>query len=167
MSQVLGFGPAYGPQGGSPLVLEYNATVGADFEVGEVLIHSAGEVVSAGADPAAGTIVGIALASDDGAPGFNMANQPTTVTGRTKNVPVAVANGNVFRGRLVSGSATVIAPVAADVGASYGITKFGSVWYVDKAKTGGSARVVVTKVDTLNGYNVVWFRFIESFTVTV
>jgi hypothetical protein len=61
----------------------------------------------------------------------------------------------------------VIAPVATDVGASFGITKFAGVWYVDKAKTGASARVVITKTDNLNGYNVVWFRFIESFTVTI
>jgi hypothetical protein len=167
MSQVNGFGPAYGPNGGSPLVLEYAATSGADFEVGAVLALTSGEVASAGADPAAGTILGVALAAEDGAPGYNMANQPSVVTFRQKTVPVAIANGNVFRGKLTNGSSTVITPVAADIGASYGITAYSGVWYVDKAKTTTSARVVVVKSDTTTGNQLVWFRFIESFTVTI
>lgn len=165
MSQVNGFGPAYGPGNGTPLVLQYNATSGADFAVGAVLVLSSGEVTAAGADPGAGTILGVAMAEEDSAPGFNMANQPATVTWRTRNVPVAVANGNLFMGRLTNGSSTFIAPVTADTGVSYGITAYSGVWTVDKAKTGASARVVVTKIDTDN--NKVWFRFIESFTVTV
>lgn len=165
MSQVLGFGPAYGPGNGTPLIQEYNATSGADFKTGAVLVFSSGEVTEAGANPGAGTIVGVALAEEDGAPGYNMANQPSNVTWRTKNVPVAVANGNIFRGKITNGSSTVIAPVAADVGASYGITAYTGVWYVDKNKTGADARVVITKIDTLT--NSVWFRFIESFTVTI
>lgn len=165
MSQVNGFGPAYGPGNGSPLILTYPATSGADFAVGAVLVFSSGEVTAAGADPSAGTIVGVAMAEEDGSPGYNMANQPTVVTWRAKNVPVAVANGNVFIGKLTNGSSTTIAPVAADVGASYGITAYSGVWSVDKNKTGASARVVVTKIDTDN--NKVWFRFIESFTVTI
>jgi hypothetical protein len=163
MSQVLGFGPAYGPGNGTPAIQEFNHTVGADFDVGEVVINSAGEVVSSGADPAAGTIVGVALAGTNSAPGFSMANQPATVTWRTRNVPVALANGNVFRGKIVSGSAVVVAPVLADLNtAGFGITKHGRVWYVDRAKTGATARVVIVKIDTEN--NNVWFRFIESFT---
>lgn len=165
MSQVLGMGPAYGPGNGTPRVEEYNHTSGADFDVGEVLVHSSGEVASAGADPAAGTIVGVALAGTNSAPGFAMANQPATVTWRTRNVPVALANSNIFKGKIVNNSSTVIAPVLADVGASYGITKHGRVWYVDKNKTGASARVVITRIDT--NTNDVWFRFIESFTVTI
>jgi len=165
MSQVNGFGPAYGPGNGSPLILQYNATSGADFAVGAVLVLSSGEVTAAGADPSAGTILGVAMAEEDSAPGYNMANQPAVVTWRTKNVPVAVANGNIFIGRLTNGSSTVIAPVAGDIGQSYGITAYSGVWSVDKAKTSTSARVVVLKIDTDN--NKVWFRFIESFTVPV
>jgi hypothetical protein len=167
MSQVNGFGPAYGPNGGSPLVLEYTVTSAADFEVGAVLAFTSGEVASAGADPAAGTIVGVALAAEDSAPGYNMANQPSVVTFRQKTVPVAIANGNIFRGRITNNSSTFIAPVAADIGASYGITAYSGVWTVDKSKTSTSARVVVLKIDTLNGNQFVWFRFIESFTVPI
>lgn len=165
MSQVLGMGPAYGPGNGAPAVQEYIHTSGADFDVGEVLVNSSGEVASAGADPGAGTVVGVALAGTNAAPGFSMANQPTVVTWRTRNVPVALANGNIFRGKLVNNSSTVIAPIAADLNASYGITKHGRAWYVDKNKTAASARVVIVKIDTDN--NNVWFRFIESFTVTI
>lgn len=165
MSQVLGFGPAYGPQGGTPLLLPFNATSGSDFEVGTVLVLSSGEVAAAGANPAAGTILGVAMSPDDGAPGYNMANQPSVVTHRTKNLSVAMANGNVFRGKLTNNSSAVIAPVTADIGASYGITAHSGVWYVDKNKTGADARVVIVKIDTDN--NNVWFRFVESFTVTI
>jgi hypothetical protein len=165
MSQVNGFGPAYGPGNGTPLIAQFNSTSGSNFEVGAVLVLSSGEVVEAGADPAAGTILGVALAAEDAAPGFSMANQPTVVTWRTRNVPVALANGNIFCGRLTNNSSTFIAPVAADIGASYGITAYSGVYTVDKNKTTTSARVVIIRIDTDN--NKVWFRFIESFTVTI
>jgi hypothetical protein len=41
------------------------------------------------------------------------------------------------------------APVKADMGASYGLTKDADgYWYVDKAKTTTSARVYVHNIDT-------------------
>ncbi len=161
----MSMGPVYGPQGGTPRVLNYNATSGADFIAGEVLILSSGECVEAGTNPAAGTILGVSMCADEDAPGFSMANQPSFVTYRTKNVPVALANGNVFKGKITNNSATYIAPVAADVGASYGITEYTGIWVVDKNKTTTNARVVIIKIDT--DVNEVYFRFIESFCVEV
>ena len=160
-----GFGAVYGPGGGAPRMFQYNATSGATFEAGDVVILSSGEITGSGADPAAGTILAVSAAANDSAPGYNMQNQPTIVTWRTKSVPVYMANGNIFKGKLTNGSATYVAPAAADVGASYGITKNSTTWSVDKSKTTTSARVVVDKIDTDN--NEVYFRFIESFTVEI
>lgn len=158
-------GAVYGPQGGSPRIFSYNATSSATFIAGAVLVFAAGEITEAGVNPAAGTIVGVAAAPASGAPGYNMANQPTVVTWRDKKCPVYLANGNIFKGNLTNGSATIIAPVAADVGALYGLTAYAGVWYVDQAKTAGNARVVVDKIDL--DTNDVYFRIIEAYATEI
>lgn len=44
---------------------------------------------------------------------------------------------------------TSVAPVAANSGVSYGVTKDADgIWYVDFAKTAGAARVYVHQIDT-------------------
>ena len=88
-----------------------------------------GEVVEAGTDPA--LILG--FAEHDAA-----ADPLTTI------VLVAVAlPTSTF---LIEASAAL---VASDVGKSYGLTKDGTsgVWFLDKAKTGASARALVEEVD--------------------
>jgi len=160
-----GFAAVYGPNNGTPRILNYVAASGATFEAGDVLILSSGEATDAGTNPGAGTILGVSCNAYDAAPGYNMANQPTVVTHRAKNTSVYMANGNIFKGKLTNGSATLIAPVTADIGASYGITENSNVWSVDKNKTTTNARVVITKIDTDN--NEVYFRFIESYAVEI
>lgn len=158
-------GAVYGPNGGTPRIFNYNAATAATFITGAVLVYASGEVVEAGVNPAAGTIVGVAAAPAGGSPGYNMANQPTVVTWRDRKCPVYLANGNIFKGNLVNGSSVIIAPVATDVGASYGLSAFSGVWYVDQSKTSTNARVVVDKIDL--DTNEVYFRMIESFTVEI
>ena len=158
-------GAVYGPQGGTPRIFNYNAASAATFITGAVLVFAAGEVVEAGVNPAAGTIVGVAAAPAGGAPGSNMANQPAVITWRDRKCPVYLANGNIFKANLVNGSSVIIAPVATDIGASYGLSAFGGVWYVDQSKTAGTARVVVDKADF--DTNEVYFRIIEAFATEI
>ena len=132
---------------------------------GEVVIYDTGNVKVAGADPAAATIVGVALQANDTGPGFNQANAPVVSTYRQSKMCIAMANREtVFRGKLTNGSATRVAPVAANVGVNYGITAYSNVYTVDKNKTGADARVQVIGFDDLT--NEVFFKFLEAFINT-
>ncbi len=158
---IVGFQPARVPNGKVPNIryLQTVAAPAATFIMGAVLAFTAGEVDTAGADPA--LIVGVALAPKDSAPGFAAANNPTVSTGRLRKVAVAIADRvTVFAGTLTNNSSTRIAPTQADLGTSYGITAYSSVWTVDKNKTAGTARVKVVDIDTLN--NIVFFKFLEA-----
>lgn len=143
-------------------------TTGQTFLLGEVLIFdsggNAGKVKVAGADPASGTIVGVSMQAADSSPGFSAANAPTTFTGRSQKVSVTRPNDEtIFAGCFTNGSATPVAPALTDVGLQYGITAYSGVWTVDKAKTGGSARVVITGFDLDQVPDQVFFKFIASF----
>jgi hypothetical protein len=95
------------------------------------------------------------------APGYNAANSPATITGRTNYVSTAIANAvTEFSAELTNGSAVRIAPTQADVGQSYGVTAYAGVWTIDKAKTAGSARVIISDVDTDSG--VVFFKVLKA-----
>lgn len=158
---IVAFQPVRVPNGKVPNIryLQTVAAPAASLILGAVLAFTAGEVDTAGADPA--SIVGVALAAGNSAPGFNAANSPTVSTGRLRKIAVAVADRvTVFAGTLTNGSSTRIAPVQADLGASYGITAYSNIWTVDKNKTAGSARVKVVDIDTLN--NLVYFKFLEA-----
>jgi hypothetical protein len=87
---------------------------------------------------------------NDGRCGLFMANQDTIF---------AAAFG-------LTGTATT--PLATDVGISYGMTKdTNNFWYVDKAKTGASAVLVVTYLDLrvpAFAGSIVYFRFLPATT---
>lgn len=158
---MVAFQPARVPNGRVPNIryLQTVAAPASTFILGAVLAFTAGEVDTAGADPA--SIVGVALARKDSAPGFEAANNPTTSTGRQRKVAVAIADRvTIFGGTLTNNSSTRIAPVQADLGAAYGITAYSGIWTVDKNKTAGSARVRVVDIDTIN--NLVFFKFLEA-----
>lgn len=126
------------------------AAPAATFIRGALVVSTAGLIDTCGADPA--VITGVALADNNSAPGFNAANNPATFTGRLQKVAVAKANAvTVFSGYGTNGSSTRVTFTQADVGISYGVTAYTSVWTVDKAKTAASARVSVVAVDTDNG----------------
>jgi hypothetical protein len=137
---------------------------GQTFLNGEFLIYTAGELTVSGANPAAGTIAGIALQKAGSNPGYDAANSPATFTGRKQSVSFAIPNDNViFAGELTNNSSTVIAPVLADIGASYGITAYAGIWTVDKNKTAANARVTIIGIDTV--LNIVFFKVLQSFLV--
>lgn len=136
---------------------------GGSWVNGAVMIIAAGLAQEAGAAPVA-NILGIALQPVDSNLGFGAANSPLQVTGRKSTVSIAMANSRtIFRGSLVNGSATVVAPQDTDVGAKYGVSKQGGVWCVDKALTGASGCVNVVDYDlTTPDGGFVFFQFIAS-----
>lgn len=149
------------PSGEVPAILSLTtvAVPGAGLIRGALVFAAAGLIDVCGADPAA--IAGVALQGGSTAPGFSAANSPATITGQVNRVSVAIANAvTEFSAELVNGSAVRIAPVQADVGASYGVTAFSNTWVVDKSKTAGSARVIVTRIDT--DQNLVFFKVLVA-----
>lgn len=157
-------------QGNKVEGIQYMAYTSAQtFKNGELLIYdgSTGNVKIAGVDPTTGTIVGMALQDADSSPGFQMANSPATFTYRSQKISVVrPTDTTIFAGCLTNGSSTRATAAVADIGAQYGITSYnagaaGAAVTVDKAKTGGSARVAVIGIDTDS--NVIFFKFIASF----
>lgn len=135
------------------------ASPSANLIRGALVVAAAGLIDVCGADPA--LIAGVALQDASSAPGFNAANTPATITGRSNKVSTAIANAvTEFSAELTNGSAVRIVPTQADVGVSYGVTAYAGVWTIDKAKTAGSARVVVTGIDT--DTNLVFFRILKA-----
>lgn len=126
--------PAYPNQGRT--IREYDLATAADFTEGAFVVIAAGEVDECGANPA--EILGVALHASGVLP-FDGEEHGYSFEGK---VLVAVAKSkSTF---IMQGSA---APAATDEGVAYGITKDADdVWYVDKAKTGANARVIVERV---------------------
>jgi hypothetical protein len=106
-----------------------------DFKKGApALLNTTGTVQEAGADPA--TILGFFTAD---AAQYDWKDD--TLGTVNPSVPVALST-HVFRGTLKGTFA------AADVGASFGLTEqAGGIWTVDRAKTGGDARVIILSVE--------------------
>lgn len=155
---------AYAAQG-MPEVREYNAKSGAAIYAGTVVIWDTGEVDDATANPTAGTVVGVALADTLSAPGYELPNASLVnhVTWREPRVQVVLASGQgtTFVSQLVNNSDVAIAPVAADVGAEYGLRlRTGGSWAVDKNLTSANARVHIVKIDT--DQNLVHWKFLPA-----
>lgn len=152
---------ATAPVGQVPQILSLTtvASPAATLIRGALVVAAAGLIDTCGADPA--SIAGVALQDASSAPGYNAANSPATITGRTNRVSVAVANSiTEFSAEFTNGSSTRIVPTQADVGVSYGVTAYSSIWTVDKNKTAGSARVQITRIDT--DQNLVYFKVLRA-----
>jgi hypothetical protein len=145
---------------GVPDVRTPELAVAPSFSRGAPVVATVGLVDECGADPL--LIYGFALADSQTNPGYSAANSPTVITGRQNTCSVALANQKTeFMAILVNGNDTVVAPVAADKLAQYGLTKYNGVWYVDQSKVGVDARVVITGIDTLN--NRVLFKVLPAY----
>jgi len=106
-----------------------------DFKQGApIIVGVTGAIEQTGADPA--LIAGFTLASV-----ADYDWKADTFTNVVPSVPVAVANQE-FRGTLKGTFA------ANDVGTAYGVTKQASdIWTLDRAKTAGDSRALVTGVE--------------------
>lgn len=152
---------------GIPEMRHLNHTSGATFVKGEPVIWSAGEIAGAGANPALGTIVGIALAAVNTNPGYDAANSPATFTGRTRAVTVVIPNQQtIFSADMTNNSSTVVAPAQTDVGVQYGITAYSGAWTVDRNKTGANERVEVVGITGTTTADRVLFKFLNTALTT-
>lgn len=157
--------PARIPGGGVfPVAGVTYPSSGQTFLRGAILVPQDGNTglyVEAGVNPA--VIAGLALQAVDTAPGFAMANNPATITGRETKVSMAQnVSQTIFEGTLTDGSSTRVTPAVTDIGQRYGVTAYSGVWTVDQAKVGNSARVEIVDIDTTTGKNLVFFRFLPS-----
>lgn len=112
------------------------------FKAGAPLINNAGYLDEAGANPAAGTIVGISTrdAHNNAAAGVESDGRPALL-GFVPPLPEAT-----FAANFDKASGLGVALAITDLYKIYGITKDANgIWYVDQDKPtgGGTARVVV------------------------
>ena len=125
------------------------------FELGAVLINSAGYLAEGGANPT--NIIGIAM--EDG--------ENNATAGAKDCGYVPVLPHVLFEMSLDKASGLGRVTVASDRWTKYGITKHADgEWYVDIDKTGGNARVVVVDfvdaVGTASGRVLVAFLAVQT-----
>lgn len=148
-----------GSSNGVPTIQWMAYKTGEAIVIGSVLVYSSGELAVAGADPT--EIVGVALQAAGTSPGYDAANSPTVITGRSQKISVVRPdNVTVFQATLTNNSSATATPAQADVGVQYGLTAYNGIVTVDKNKTGASARVEVVGFD--EDQDVVFFKFLAS-----
>lgn len=153
---------------GSPELMEYTVTPAQTFVQGAVLVFASGLVSEAGANPA--LIVGVACANAFSNPGYDAANSPSVFTWREGLISVYRAvNKNIFVSPVCNNTLTSAkyTPVAADVGAQYGIVKQTSgassgCWWPDVNLTTTDARIEVVKIDI--AAKLFHWKFLHEYT---
>lgn len=165
--------PARFPTGTAPSIqgMVY-APAGQTFIQGAPLVFNGSQQVIEATSPIATAIlIGFALQAVDTNPGYQAANSPTVITGRSGVVSVAMANApTVFSSNLVNNSSTLVSPTQADIGVSYGLksyvvaTMFGNqnIWYVDKNLTAGNATVTIVAIDITAGNQIVFWKVLAA-----
>ncbi len=165
ISGAIPFSPAWMVGGGSVPTYHYVVKSGEDFVGGAPMTINAGEVDELDTDDVT-LVVGIAAAADESALGYGMADQPSTVTGRSNTVPVWVASRDaVFMGQLSNGTTALVVPDAANVdGVGFGlIRQTDGRWTVDEADTTNKVVQVIGYSLLVGGtYGVVFFKFLAS-----
>lgn len=147
------------PAGGVPSVRAMAYTTGQTFKKGALLtIVAAGTVSECAADPTA--VCGVSLQGAGTGPGYNMADNPSNVTGRTQEVSVCIADRmSEFTIRGVNGGTDPVTPLQTHIGESYGVAKVGDDWVLDLAET--SAKVFEI-VDIIPEKNLFVVKFLEA-----
>lgn len=115
--------------GSAPEMETFPEAATQSFKKGELVILASGKVTVAGANPTG--ILGVA------------AHDASGITDNPVNVYIANLD-TIFVANLSTGIASAI----TQVGARFGVTKVGTNWHVDTAKTGATERVVVKKLDS-------------------
>lgn len=136
-----------------PLIEAYEGT-SQTFKDGDLLVASSGLAVVGGADPTAGTIIG--LATCDG----------SNTTAGTPIQVVPALPGLIFEGQIQNGAANATLAIATHMFAEFGINVTSSKWWIDTDETTHKDVIIVgfkDPVGTLNG--VVYFMFKPLATV--
>ena len=136
------------PVGEAPSILALPVKTGQTFKrLALVVLDGDGLLTECGADPA--SILGVALQGAFTGPGYDAANTPTVITGRSNECSVAIANdATVFSCRGVNGGTDPVTPTATMVNEDYGVVKVGDDWCLDLADAVATrAKIVDIDID--------------------
>lgn len=98
-----------------------------------VVDTAAGTVSECGADPA--SVLGVSMAAAFSGLGYDMANSPSVVTGRSAETVIAIADrSQIFSCRGVNGATDPVTPLQTNIGELYGVAKVGDDWVLDLAE---------------------------------
>lgn len=156
-----------------PVVRSGVYATGQVFLKGSVLGENAGgELIELATDPAANTIVGVALEPAGSKPGLNVANDNqvvfrTGVTLEASIVDLRKAPNQIFSGRFMNATGTLdVAPTQTIVGETRNVLRLATgEWVVEDVASGAD---VVKIVDIVTGPGIVGFvlfRFLTGFIV--
>lgn len=144
---------------GAPDVLTYLIKTGEVFLAGAAVVIDANGLLTEMANGGV-LLKGFSLKQAFTGPGYQMANQPTIVTGRVGNAEVVLAGpGQIFAGRMVNGGTDPVTPTQTMIGESYGLAGNGSVWYVNGADT-TTVAVIITDINI--DAKLVYFRVLAA-----
>lgn len=151
---------------GVPFIQRVVYTAAQTFKQGALLIATGagvGTVVECAADPT--EVSGVACDPADSAPGFQMANSPTIVTGRSNEVSMILADlSEVFAIDGSSDGTTLAIPLQTNVNESYGVAKdAGGIWYLDLTET---TTKVFNVVDFDTDTKVFYVKFLQAVIAT-
>lgn len=151
---------AYRKGGGGPAIRTIKHADAATFVLGDVVKYASGELTIATVSETGAVIVGVAAQSVNSNPGYNAANSPTVVTGKSQTVSVWLADRlNVFKATLVNNSDVSVACTQANVGISYGFRKISAgYWAIDKNITATNDGATLVAFDP-NDTSTVFFTF--------
>jgi hypothetical protein len=137
-----------------PRVQSMAYETGQVFKAGALVVKNAnGNIVECGADPA--SVEGVALAGAGTGPGYDLPNstQTVVVTGRSQEVPVAIADDEQeFMIRGVNGGTDPVLPLQTHIGEQYGTAKVGNDWVIDFAETTAKVWEITDTVPEKNAF---------------
>jgi len=119
---------------GTPNSQSIAVTAAQAFKKGALVVDTAaGTVSECGADPV--SVLGVAMADAFSGLGYDMANSPTVVTGRSNETVIAIADrSQIFTCRGVNGATDPVTPLQTNIGEVYGVAKVGTDWVLDLAE---------------------------------
>ncbi len=120
---------------GTPNTQSIAVTAAQTFKKGALLVDTAaGTVSECGADPT--SVLGVAQMDAFAGLGYDMANSPAVVTGRSNECVVAIADrSQIFTCRGVNGGTDPVTPAQTNIGEVYGVAKVSTDWVLDLAET--------------------------------
>lgn len=161
MAGVRNFAAAQIGGTGIPLIADMLNAASQTYKTGAlVLIDGSGLIAECGANPA--SVFGVAASPPASYPGYQAANSPAVVTGRSDHTPIFVANSQtVYSGRGINGATDPAIPVQANIGVQYGVTTVGGIWVINIADTMNKV-VQITGIDADPNMNIFFFKIIPS-----
>ena len=164
---------AYLEGSGTPAVKHFVLASGTPVQGAVMKYGSNNTIVEiTGATDISNTILGVAVAGNQSAFGYDMGDSAgAVVTGREDTIPLQLANRDVvFVGQLSNGTTSLVVPDAANVGVAYGLIKqTDGTWTVNEANTTNLTVRVIDFVtqgpECSDPFGLVFFKFLAAATV--